>query len=66
MNRTEIAADLRRHTGGGMITAKQLAEFMGLKKADRVAELYLRGLERIGNRYFVTDVAARLKDACEM
>ena len=66
MNRTEIAADLRRFTGGGMITAKQLADFMGLKKAERVAELYLRGLERIGHRYFVTDVAKRLKENCEL
>ena len=66
MTRTEIAADLRKYTGGGMITAAQLAGFMGLKKSQRVADLYLRGLERIGNRYFVTDVAARLKDACEL
>jgi len=66
MTRTEIAADLRKYTGGGMISAGQLAAFMGLKKAQRVAELYLRGLEHVGNRYFITDVAERLKDACEL
>lgn len=66
MTRTEIAADLRRHTGGGMITAKQLAEWLGLKKAQRVADLYLRGLEHIGQRYLITEVAQRLKESCEL
>lgn len=64
MTRTEIAADLRRHTGGGMITAKQLAEWLGLKQSQRVADLYLRGLEHIGQRYLITEVAQRLKESC--
>lgn len=62
MNRTEIAADLRKFTGGGMITASQLAAYMGLKKTQRVAEKYLRGLERVGNRYWIPEVAKRLKE----
>lgn len=66
MTRTEIAADLRRFTGGGMITASELAAYMGLKKTQRVAEKYLRGLERVGNRYWIPDVARRLKEESEV
>lgn len=66
MTRTEIAADLRRFTGGGMITASELGAYMGLKKTQRVAEKYLRGLERVGNRYWIPDVARRLKEESEV
>lgn len=66
MTRTEIAADLRSFVGGGMITASELAAYMGLKKTQRVAEKYLRGLERVGNRYWIPDVARRLKEESEV
>lgn len=64
MNRSEIAKDLRQFTGAGMISAKELAAFMNRKSVWRVKQDYLVGLEKIGNKYFVTDVAARLKERC--
>jgi len=64
MNRSEIAKDLRQFVGAGMISAKELAAFMNRKSVWRVKQDYLVGLEKIGNKYFVTDVAARLKERC--
>ena len=66
MTRTEIAAALRQYTNAGMISAKELAAFMNRKSVWRVKQDYLIGLERIGNKYFVTDVAARLKERCSI
>ena len=65
MTRTDIAAALRQFTGAGMITPQQLADFLGVKTVWRVSEKYLKGLEHIGNRYLITEVAERLKERCE-
>lgn len=62
MLRTTIYNDLRRHVhGAGVITAGQLADFLGLKNVSRVKAEYLDGLEHINNRYFISDVAERLQ-----
>ena len=66
MTRTEIAKDLRQFTGAGVITPKQLAAYLGVKTVWRVSEKYLKDLEHIGNRYLITEVAARLKERCEL
>ncbi len=62
MTRSEIAKDLRQFTGAGVITPKQLADFLGVKTIWRVREKYLSGLEHLGNAYLITEVAARLKE----
>lgn len=62
MTRTQIAKDLRAYTGSGMITPKQLADFLGVKAVWRVSERYLKGLEHVGHRYLITEVAQRIKE----
>lgn len=66
MTRTEIAADLRRHTGSGWITPRQLADWFGAKAVWRVSERYLKGLEHIGHRYLIIEVAGRIKEECQL
>ena len=62
MTRSEMCDLLRRHTNGaGVITAGQLAAFLGLKNVSRVKAEYLNGLAHINNRYFIADVAKRLQ-----
>lgn len=66
MTRQEIANDIKRFTGSAMVTGKELADYMGIKKTQWVRDHYLVGLEKVGNRYWVNDIAGRLKDACEI
>ena len=66
MNRSEIAKDLRQFTGSGMITRKQLAEYLGVKSTWRVSETYLKGLTHDKHRYFITEVAARIWERLEV
>lgn len=62
MTRSDLYTLLRRHVhGAGVITAGQLADFLGLKNISRVRAEYLDGLEHINNRYFISDVAKRLQ-----
>lgn len=66
MTRTDIAKALRQYTGAGMITPKQLASFLGVKSVWRVTEKYLKGLEHVGQRYLITEVAERIKEECRV
>ena len=67
MIRTDIAKELRRFTGAGVIRASKLTRFLGEKNVSRVKQKYLVGLEAIGGRaYLITDVAERLKEHCQM
>ena len=60
MTRSDLYTLLRRHVhGAGVITAGQLAGFLGYKNVSRVRSEYLDGLEHINNRYFIADVAKR-------
>ena len=62
MTRSDMYALLRHHVhGAGVITAGQLADFLGLKNVSRVRAEYLEGLENIKGRYFIADVAKRLQ-----
>ena len=62
MTRTAITENLRHHVhGAGVITASELAAFLGLKNVSRVRAEYLDGLEHIKGRYFIADVAKRLQ-----
>lgn len=65
MTRTDIAKELRRFTGKGLVTATELSRFIGDKNLHRVKVKYLVGLERIGRGYLITDVADRLKEGAE-
>ena len=57
MNKQEIVRTFRSITGAVFITRKQLADLMGMKDPHGV-DRYLKGLERIDNKYyFIPDVA---------
>jgi len=63
MTRTEIAAELRRISGGGLITAREVGVFIRDSNPSRVREKCLKGLEAYDGKYYlVTDVAARIKE----
>lgn len=61
MSRTDLAADMKRFCdGGGFITRKKLADYMGIKDPRAVAR-YLHGLVAIDGRYYyIQDVANEL------
>ncbi|MEG0430275.1 MAG: hypothetical protein RR536_01705 [Anaerovoracaceae bacterium] len=61
MYKSDIERELKKHTGSGMITATELAKFMGYSRSDKVAK-YLVGLPRIGKKYFICEVAESLKN----
>lgn len=65
MTRTEIAQELRRYCGRGLIKASEVSGFIGDSNVTRVKRRYLYDLEAVnGKMYLVTEVAERLKEAC--
>lgn len=56
MTKTELARSMEAYVGGSFITRDELAKYMGYK-APKTVSKYLVGLEQIGKRYFVPDVA---------
>lgn len=61
MKRQELEKDMREAVGGAFITKKQLASFMGYSKVDSIKK-YLIGLEKVGVKYYVPDVARRISN----
>lgn len=61
MNRTTITDDLRHMTGGGLITAREVGQYVRDTNITRVRRRYLDGLECIRGKYAITDVAKRLQ-----
>lgn len=61
MNRTEIAAELRTLSKGGLISAREVGIFVRDSNVSRVRNRYLQGLESCRGRYMVSDVAKRLQ-----
>ena len=66
MKAGDIAKDLRDFTKSGTITPKQLSDYLGVSATWRVSEKYLKGLDHIGHRYFIPEVAKRLKEDCSV
>lgn len=65
MTRTDIAQELRRYCGRGLIRASEVSGFVGDSNVTRVKRKYLHDLEAIdGKMYLVTEVAERLKATC--
>lgn len=62
MTRTEIATELRRLSGGGLITTKEICRFVRDSNTYRVRKRYLSGLESCNGHYLVTDVAKRIQE----
>lgn len=72
MTASEIAADMRAFTGAGVISAAELARYLGYKATWRVAEKYLRDDEDSavpviravgGKKYIIKEVAVRIKES---
>lgn len=60
MNKQALTADLRRSCGGAsFITRTELTAYLGYSCPKRV-DKYIKGLERLGTRYFIPDVADRI------
>lgn len=67
MTRTDIAKALRRYCGRETIRLKEIAGFIGDSNKERVKRKYCAGLEAIsGQMYLVDEVAARMKETCEI
>ena len=62
MTRGEIASELRRISGGGLITLKEVSAFVRDSNTARVRKMYLSGLESCQGHYLVSDVARRIKE----
>ncbi len=62
MTKTELAKEITRaNNGSPLIKLSKIAELVGDSNHQRVKRTYLVGLETIGNRYFVPEVAEALK-----
>ena len=59
MTKTDIADGIRRNCKSEFITRQELADAMGYKDAHSV-DKYLKGLQKIGRKYFVQEVAERI------
>ena len=62
MTTKEIEIALERANGGPFIKVSTLAQFLGDSNLSRVRKKYLCGLQRISGRYFVPEVAQRIKE----
>ena len=62
MTRGEIANELRRLSGGGLVTLKEISLFVRDSNTSRVKKMYLSGLESVSGHYYVGDVARRIHE----
>ena len=62
MTRSEIAAELRKMSGGGLITLREVCRFVRDSNTYRVRKQYLSGLESCNGHYLVSDVAKRISE----
>lgn len=59
MLKTDVERALRTHIGGEFANRKEIADTLGYKDAHAV-DRFIKGLPRIGNRYYIGDVAERI------
>ena len=58
MTKTELVKDMKQsQKGASFITVTGLAAYLGRSDKTKVKNIYLRDLEKIGNTYFIPDVA---------
>lgn len=62
MTKTELAKAMTQANGGPFIKLARIADMVGDSNITRVRQKYLLGLERINGRYFIPEVAERLKE----
>ena len=61
MIRADIERALRSQTTGDFVTRAEVSKALGYRDAHSV-DKYLRGLGRIGNRYYIKEVAERIME----
>lgn len=66
MTKTELAKAMIQANGGPFIKLARIADMVGDSNITRVRQKYLLGLERINGRYFIPEVAERLKEKAVM
>lgn len=63
MTATDLKNSLSTYCGGAMfVTVTEVAGFMGYADKKAVKAKYLRGLERVGKKYYIPDVAKRIAE----
>lgn len=62
MTKTELVRDMKQSVKASFITVTQLAEYLGKSDKTKVKNQYCRDLDKIGNGYFIPDVAQVLID----
>ena len=61
MTKTELIKDMKQsQKGASFITVTALAGYLGRSDKTKVKNIYLRDLEKIGNTYFIPDVAEEI------
>lgn len=61
MIKSQLVTDMRRFTSAGVITRKQLMQYLGYK--DRHSTMkYTAGLRKIGAGYSIIEVAERIME----
>ena len=61
MTKQALTQDMKRAAGGAsFITVTQLAAYLGRTNKSKVKYEYLADLDRVGNGYFIPDVAEML------
>lgn len=62
MLKTDVERALRNQTSGDFVSRAEVTRALGYKDPHS-ADKYLKGLGKIGNRYYIGDVAERIMEA---
>ena len=62
MTTKELSRAMERITGSPFIKIGEISKMVGDTKTTRVKKTYLEGLESFNGRYFIPEVAERIKE----
>lgn len=63
MDKWELVRRMKESVGGAdFISLTEFSHYMGIKDPYKVRKKYLSGLERVGTKYFIPDVAGRITE----
>ena len=66
MDKKQLIEDMEKTAGGRFITARQVADYYGVANAGRFRQEHLQGLQTVGKRYYIPDVATRFLAIAEV
>lgn len=65
MIKSDLTTALRKASGGAeFISQKEIGKFLGIRDPHRTREI-VRGVSRVGKRYYVPEVAGRIMQEME-